>query len=142
MRSKVHIAIASNFEGPEIKALCVQAGYEEYCELEFNDVHPYWLVAKLENETGKIGPVIGAIQTLPGRPVGRLESLCYYPGLSDIDRTRVMAHLVSTGLATLKMDKATMASGMVAFSDKAFKRFLKKRGGKVLASGNIMAIGI
>ena len=136
MRSKVHISIASNFEGPAIKALCIQAGFGEYSRLAFDDVYPYWLVAKMDNI------IVGAVQTLSGRPVGRLESLCYQSDLSDIDRTRVMGHLVSTGLATLKMDKATMASGMVTFQDKAFKKFLKKRGGRVLASGNIMAIGI
>ena len=136
MRPRTHISIALNSEGPAIKDLCIQAGFEDYTKLAFDDIYPYWLVAKLENK------IVGAIQTLPGRPIGRLESLCYEPGLSDIDRTRVMRDLVSTGLATLKMGNATMASGMVLFHDKAFKRFLKKRGGFVLASGNIMAIGI
>lgn len=136
MRPKVHISIASNFEGPVIKDLCIQAGYGEYCDLKFDDIYPYWLVAKMDDR------IVGAVQTLPGRPIGRLESLCYEPGLLDIDRTRVMGHLVSTGLAAVKMDRATMASGMVLFTDKAFKKFLKKRGGIVIGSGNIMAIGI
>lgn len=136
MRPRVHISIASNLEGPVIKDLCIQAGYGEYYGLAFDDIYPYWLVAKMDGE------IVGAIQTLPGRPVGRLESLCYVSDLSDIDRTRVMGHLVSTGLAAVKMDRASMASGMVLFKDRAFKRFLKKRGGRVIGSGNIMAIGI
>jgi len=103
--------------------------------LDFSEVHPHWLIAESDGEP------IGVCQVLLGKPVGRVEFLCVRDDVPDMTRGRAMKALYRTATETIRKYGGTIASGMVAFSNKPVKKWLKKRGAHVFDSGNILMWG-
>ena len=130
MANGTNIRLATNADGPEIGEL-VEAGGFRVDGIDWSDIEPYWLVA--ENGAG----IIGCLQVLPGKPIGRIEFLVVDEGLSHRERALVSKALGIQGYATLKMAGSQAASNLVNFKDKGFKRILKRRGARVMASGNM-----
>ncbi len=128
----VQIRMAKNAEGPTIYQLVTDNGFS-VDGLNWNDIEPYWLVCVQD------GDIVGTIQVAPSKPIGRLEMLSVDKTLSHTLRTIVVIQLLIYGSATLKASGSQMASGLIAFEEKSFKKILKKQGCVSLGVGNMMA---
>ena len=127
----IEVRLAQNEDGDDIHRLLLSDGFEIE-ELDWHDIYPYWLVAEMDGRT------VACLQVCLGKPMGRLEWLAYDHGLSHPSRARVIKAMVDQGFLVLKKHGAQVAAGLVDFEDKAFKRILKKRGGVVMVSGNLI----
>ena len=124
------IRLATNADGPAIGNL-VEAGGFRVDGIDWTEVEPYWLVA--ENGVG----IVGCLQVLPGKPIGRLEFLVVDDSLRHRERATIARDLGIQGYATLRLAGSQAASNMVPFNNKGFKRILKRRGARVMSSGNM-----
>lgn len=125
-----NIRIATDADGRAIGDLVWRGGFR-VDGIDWSDIGPYWLVA--ENGAG----IIGCLQVLPGKPIGRLEFLVVDDSLRHRERATIARDLSIQGYATLKLAGAQAASNLVNFGNKGLKRILKKRGARVMASGNM-----
>ena len=128
---KIDVRLAQNPEGQQIKQLATESGFGIE-DLDWSIVYPYWIVAEHE------AIMTGAIQVCPSLPVGRLEMLCTPRELSHRMRAQTVKSLLLAGLEALRQHGSTMASGIIPFEMKSYKRMVKKRGGMVVANGNVM----
>ena len=128
----MNVRIATNDDGPRIGELVKTNGFD-LGEMDWSDVEPWWLVA--ENGEG----VVAAIQVTPTKPVGRMEMLAVDRDLSDMDRGRAISGLLDQAQAVLMVRGTQFVVGMVPFELRGYKRVLKRRGGRVISSGNLFA---
>jgi hypothetical protein len=132
-RREIKARLAVNEEGPRVAELAAACGFAfSDWEIDWGDIHPHWLVADHKGE------LLGCLQVCYGRPVGRLEILGIEPTLATPTRAVVVKVLLSTGFTILKEYGAEAVSGIVPFELKWYKRFLQRRGGRVLVSGNLL----
>lgn len=129
------IRMARNAEGEQIRDLLVQNGFKAP-PLRWDDVEPFWLVAEHE------GLVVGCIQVLLAKPFGHLEMLATVQNLPHRVRAVLIRDLLAAGSATLQKGGAQYAVGLVPFEMKTWKRLLKRRGWKVVSSGNQVALSL
>ena len=134
-RTYIDVRPAVNADGIAIKNLCLGAGFNGLEAVSFAEVAPHWLVASRKNET----EIIGAIEVLLGKPIGRLELMCFNLDLNKVEKAKVFQQLMLHGMATLKAYGSSMVSGLIPHGHKTYKNIFKNRGGVVLASGNMLA---
>ncbi len=128
----VTVRMAENSDGPTIGALVVAAGFA-VATLDWAVVHPWWLVAEIDGE------IVGCIDILPSRPVGRLEMLATHPDLSNRKRAVVVKALVLQGTAVLEQAGCERAAGLVPEELPGYRRILEHRGARVIAEGALYA---
>ena len=132
-RRDIKARLAVNEEGPRVAELAATCGFVfSDWEIDWSTIHPHWLVAD------HLGELLGCLQICYGRPVGRLEILGFDPSLEKDDKREVIEVLIRSGFKLLKDYGATASSSMIPFELKAYTRWLKRRGGVTLASGNII----
>lgn len=131
---KITVGLATNSEGVEIQRLVEEAGFKE--DLDWQDIYPYWLIALHEDK------IIGAIQVCLGKPIGRLEMLTTEKDLTGTQRAQVVALLLAQGIKTLKLHGVQMAAGLIDFKLKSYKKLIKRRGGWIMATGNLLGTKI
>ena len=129
--SEVNTRLAENKDGKKIKELVTSAGFN--IDIPFDDIYPFWLVAEYENE------IVGCIQTCIGKPIGRVEMLAAKKSLPHRICAIVVLQLLVTAINTLKQSGAVMASGVIPFTMKSYKRILRRYGCVTFATGNLMA---
>jgi hypothetical protein len=129
----VEIRLGKNGEGQRIKELLLADGVVGIEGLDWSRIEPYWLVADLDGE------VVGCLQVCLGLPMGRLELLATDKEMPHRMRATVVRELLLQGVATLTRLGAGMATGMVSFDQKAYKKMLRRRGAVVIFSGNTYA---
>lgn len=127
---ELNIRLATDKDGLEIGDLVWRGGFR-VDGIDWTDIGPYWLVA--ENGDG----IVGCIQVCPGKPIGRMEFLVADEKLTHRERATVVKALDIQGCATLSLWGSQAASGMVPFKHKGYKRILKRRGARVMSSGNM-----
>jgi hypothetical protein len=131
-RAKIEVRIANNDEGKFIADLCKNMGFLGLDDLNWHNIYPHWLVAEME------GSIVGALEVLVGRPIGRAEFLCVSQELNQIEKARISQMLLINAMATLKLSGAETMMCIIPFSNKQLKRMVKNRGGTVCASGNML----
>ncbi len=98
----ITVRLASDEDGPRIGELAVSNGFGVFedgvWEMDWSQVAPSWLVAE---EDGKI---IGAIQVLIARPIGRIEMLFMDTELSLRGKHRVVKLILDAGLTILRQN--------------------------------------
>ena len=129
--SEIEVRLASNEDGDDVHRL-VLAGGEEISGLDWHDIYPHWLVAEIE------GKIVGCIQVCLGKPIGFLDGLLLEQGLDHQINARLIKALTHQGFLVLEKYGAQVAVCLVPFENKAFKRILKKRGGTIMKSGNMI----
>jgi len=136
-KNDIEVSIASNEEGLFIKSLLEQSIEKESLEIiDWNDVYPYWLIAKKDQE------IMGCIQVSLGKPIGHIEMLAVNKNLHPIKRSQIAWKLIVFAMNVLKLHGSQTANSVVSFENKGFKRLLKKRGWQVSDSGNLMTMRI
>jgi hypothetical protein len=127
---KPTLRIAENADGKAIGELAWSAGFTVE-GVNWEDIYPYWLVAELH------GGIVGAIQVLPGKPVGRLEMLCVDKSLRKRDRGKVVMALLYQALAVLELHGAKFASGFIPTEMQSYVRVISKRGAWTCGFGEL-----
>jgi len=125
----VTVRMATNADGEVIGALVRAGGFD--LEADWSAVAPFWLIAETDRP-------VGAVQVCPGRPVGRLEFLCFADDADDRTKLSALKMLLFQGCATLQRGGSDYASGMVPFENKWLKRRYKKAGAVTMSTGNLM----
>jgi len=130
---RAQVVAGRNEDGGRIKELVMNSGFapETIDFLDWSDIEPYWLVARLENG------IVGCIQWAIAKPIGRIEYLSTEEDLAHIQRARVVKALLETSLSVLTQAGCQLASGTVPFGYKSYARLLKKRGAVKQAQGNV-----
>ena len=128
---KPALRIAENADGKQIGELAWAAGFTVE-GVNWEDVYPYWLVAELH------GGIVGAIQVLPGKPVGRLEMLCVDKSLRKRDRGAVVMALLYQALAVLELHGSQLASGFLPTEMQSYARVIAKRGAWSVGYGELL----
>ena len=144
MTNRISIRLATNADGPEIGNLVWRGGFR-VDGIDWSEVEPYWLVAEVSRQPSAVSrqeikngaKIVGCLQVLPGKPIGRLEFLVVDEALGHRERATIARDLGIQGYATLKLAGAQAASNLVDFKNKSLKRILKKRGARVMGSGNM-----
>jgi hypothetical protein len=132
-RRNIKARLAINEEGPRVAELAATCGFSfSDWEIDWSTIHPHWIVAD------HLGDLLGCLQICYGRPVGRLEILGVDESLERPTRALVVRLLLETGCQILHEYGAQAASGLIPFSMKWYKRWLKKRGAVTLVSGNLV----
>ena len=127
------IRMGRDGDGEVFARLAESCGFTfENFEIDWSDIGESWVVAEYHGE------LIGAIQTLPGKPIGRLEILLIDPHLGFKGRVLVYKALLLTSMNVLKQCGSQLAAGVVPFEMKDYARFAKKRGWVCVASGDCM----
>lgn len=127
----IKIRIASDDDGPTIGALAWDNGFR-LKGVTWDKVYPYWLVAELN------GDIVGAVQISHGMPVARVETLCMSDKLSHRERAICARQILMAAMITLRSGGAQAITSLVPFKMKSYKRLIKRRGGKVVDSGNMI----
>lgn len=117
----MNLRIAENCDGKAIGELAAACGFG-VANIDWSEVHPYWLVAERD------GRMVGAIQVLPGRPIGRIEMLCTADGLRRRDRAAVVMSLLYQACAVLRLGGSRLASGALPRNLSSYRAVIEKRG--------------
>ena len=131
-KPNITVTLAQNGDGGVVENLVLHSG-QTFEDLDWHDIYPHWLLARIEDEPA------GCIQVCVSKPVGRLEILSISPDLDHRDRACVVKALVSQGMETLRLGGVGMAVGLIPFEFKGYKKLVKRRGGTVIGSGNLLA---
>lgn len=127
--SSMNVRFATNDDAPRVKELVEET--QKITGLDWSDIYPYWLVAEKDE-------IVGCLNILMSKPLGRLELLSLDPKLGHYTRGRVAKALVYMGFGLLKAEGADGVLCIVSFSQKSFKKIIKRRGGIVVGQGNLM----
>src|SRR3990167_8927286 len=132
MRPNINIRFANNNEGNTIRDLVV-AGSDNWKELNWEVVNPWWLVAETERDG-----ICACVQLLVGFPTSAIEFLAFKQGLPHTLKALITKRLATAGLAALKQAGASAVFGTVPYEMKNWKKLLKKQwNGTILTSGNL-----
>jgi hypothetical protein len=142
---KVALRMATDEDGEQLKWLAEhqsspQAGLAiEGVELDWSAIGNHWVVAEgLVNNTVRI---VGAAQITASRPVGHMEFMLTHADLSHRQKAVTVAYLLKYGASALFQLGIKAYVGIIPFEMKSYKKMLKKRGGVVLCSGNLLICG-
>ena len=108
-RPEVVIRMAKNDDGDRIAELMEKVGFFQWenWRIDWHDIEPNWIAAEID------GDVVGVIQVVPAKPIGRIECLTVEPDLSLMMKYRVVKMLTSHAVATVKMYGAQVVSSMI-----------------------------
>lgn len=131
LRSEILIRLAKNEDGPRIRELAHANGFQ-LVGIDFEDIYPYWQAVEYQGE------IIAAAQLCPGKPIARMELLCVDPEVSHILRSLCCQRLYAGISASARAMGAKCVTGMIPEELPAYKKFLLRRGCKVVTTGDLI----
>ena len=131
MRPTVHIAGKEDSEAVHKLVVSNDVAEAIFEGVGWSDISPYWLVAKLKGE------VVGCMQVIMAKPIGRIEFLATKPGIHPQARARVVKELMNQGFSVLERAGASMVAGTIATEMKPWKRQIKRMGAEMMGQGNM-----
>lgn len=130
---EITVSIAVDEEGEEIGRLARANNFEfDGWDIDWSSVFPSWLVAKWNGE------IVGALQVLPGRPIGRMEFMSIDPDQPLRVRAIAVRKLLNAGLFTLNHHGCEGAAGTIPYDLVGYKEVLENMGGMSINEGWIM----
>lgn len=131
--SEIKTRLATSEDGDAVHGLLVQNG-STYAgqDIDWSDIVPYWLVAERE------GKVVGALQTCPGKPMGRIEMLVMDASLSQRERAITYREMVNASLSVLRGMGAQIVAVLVPDAMQEYRKFLEGRDCAAWESGTLM----
>ena len=132
-RPEITVRLAENVEGPIVGYLLLLNGFVfEDWEIDWSDIHPYWLAALVEDR------IEGVIQVCPSKPVGWLEYLAVHPRHGKRMKARLTQDLIAMGRAFLKAQGSQGASGVIPEDMPSYRAVAEKRGWRSISTGDVM----
>ena len=103
----VHVRMAKNDDGPEVARLMEAIGAFDGLGIDWNDLEPNWLICEHS------GRVVGCIQVVPARPIGRIECLAIDPEFGLMMRHAITKALVESAISAVYMFGAQAVSSLI-----------------------------
>jgi len=130
----IKIRVAASADGPAIERLMEQNGFFQWDNfaIDWSDLGSHWLVAEYAGE------VLGCIQVLPGKPIGRMEVLSVNPELGLKTKGSVVKKLTDQAVATNAMYGAQCVSSLIPFELSSYLHGALNRDWIVLDEGSIV----
>ena len=125
VRQRLHLRMATPADGEAIGRLVVNAGWT-LPGIEWADLGANWLVAEYD------GALVGCLEVLFGKPLGRVELLGIDPGLSPRVKAMTVKALIGQGCAVLERFGSQVACGIVGNDLPEYQRVIQKRGGQIV----------
>jgi N-acetylglutamate synthase-like GNAT family acetyltransferase len=134
MGRNINVRMAKNDDGPAVERLMEMNGFFQWDNwaIDWSDLEPHWLVAELDGE------VVGCIQVVPAKPIGRMEVLSVNPELGLISKGAVVKRLTDQAVATNMVYGAQAVSSLISFSMPTFLRCALNRDWITLDEGPIV----
>lgn len=126
------VRLAVNGDGETVRRL-VEKQHGMEGTLAWDQIAPYWLVAELD------GRIVGALQTCPSRPVGRLEMLSLARDLAGPAKALTVKALAYAGMAVIRGHGAQQAQFFIPEDLGDYREILADRGAVVLDTGHMLA---
>jgi len=127
--------MAKNDDGPEVERLMAAVDFFQFdgWQIDWSDLEPNWLIGEHD------GRVVGCIQVIPARPIGRVECLCVDPELGLMMRHAVTIALVNQAVGVNVMYGAQAVSSLIPSSLPAYLEYaVTDRGWFELDEGSIV----
>jgi len=105
----ITVRMAKNDDGPAVALLMEKLDFFQFDDwaIDWCDLEPNWLVAEHD------GTVLGCIQVVPAKPIGRIEVLAVDPSLGLKNRYHVVRMLTEHAVAVIGMYGAQGVSSMI-----------------------------
>lgn len=125
------VRLATDKDGEAVRRL-VEKQHGVLETLKWDRIAPYWLVAEMNGE------IVGALQTCPSRPVGRLEMLSLDKRLIHAARAITVKALAYAGMACIRENGAEQVQMFVPEDLSDYRAILEARGAQVLDTGHML----
>lgn len=125
------VRLAEDKDGEAVRRL-VEKQHGVLETLKWDRIAPYWLVAEINGE------IVGALQTCPSRPVGRLEMLSLDKRLIHAARAVTVKALAYAGMATIRGHGAEQVQMFVPEDLSDYRGILESRGAQVLDTRHML----
>lgn len=134
MRPPVHVRLAEDTDAEAVQDLAERESgfYFEGWDIDWSKIHPYWVVAEVD------GVIVGAIQALPGFPVGRIELLSVDSRLGQIQRGAVVKKITDFAQAVIYSQGSQGVMSMIPFELKSYKKVTENRRWVSIAQGDMI----
>ena len=130
---EIKARMATDKDAPAISALAEMDGFRfEGIEIDWSEIWPYWIVAEHEEE------VIGAVQTCPSKPIGRIELLFLDPWLSRSERAIAVRLLIDVAESLLRQQGSQLSAGTIADENPEFLTIAENRGWVNVGRGDVV----
>lgn len=127
------VRLAENSEGETVRVLVERQHGKAEAVLAWDRISPFWLVAERD------GKIVGALQTCPSRPVGRLEMLATARDLTHAERALTVKALAYAGMAVVKGHGAQQVQMFIPEDLEQYRTILTDRGAVILDTGHMLA---
>lgn len=126
------VRLALDTDGEAVRKL-VQKQHGILDTLKWDRIAPYWLIAEMNGE------IIGALQTCPSRPIGRLEMLSLDYRLVPAVKAVTFKALALGGMTIIRGHGAEQVQMFLPEDLTEYREFLEGRGAVVLDTGHMLA---
>ena len=131
-KSSVTIRRAGPDDGQIVKSLLTSFGYNHLDTLNFSELTPDWLIAEVDSTPA------GCVQVVLSRPLGYIHFMATSKELPHRVRAQAWKALTAQATVTLKAFGAEVGVFFVDFHRTKYKKVLKRRGYKIIGSGNML----
>jgi len=134
----VTIRMAKNDDGDAVAELMRKNDFFQWdgFEIDWSDLEPNWMVAE------DCGKIIGCIQVVPAKPIGRIEILSVDPSLKFIHRGIVVKKLVEHATAIIWMFGSQAVSSMIPYELESYFECAADRGWIPISEGHMVFRGL
>lgn len=119
-------------DGVSISGLLGLASIAGLDALDWSDLGGQWVV--VEGEHG----IAGCVQLLPGKPIARAENMALDPGLSRVQRARVVSMLIDATFMLLRRAGCGAIMATVPEDLEGYQTVLERRGAVALHPGQLL----
>lgn len=116
----------------DVEAICALIDEPWTGFVDWAGLGAWWIVVE------KDGVVVGCVQSMIAKPVGRAEFLCINTELTDREQAKTAKALIDFVLSTNRNMGIRLVTWVIEFGNKKMKRAAKRRGAIVANQGHIL----
>jgi hypothetical protein len=120
----IQVRMAKNSDGDAVAALMDQSGSFQFDDwtIDWSDLDPTWLVAECD------GKILGCVQSLPAKPIGRIEILCVDMSIEIDERRQIWLDLYRHAIAMHVMFGSQAVLCMISYLNTPMVHGAEKHG--------------